>query len=152
MSLKLKIPPPVVGLICALMMWLISRAFTGFDFKSPLTTNLALGLLVIAVCIDIAALLSFRASKTTINPMTPEHSSELVVDGIYRFSRNPMYLGLAIILAAWGIYLGDFVGFLMLPAFVWYITVFQIIPEEEIIEDLFGCKYIEYKQKVKRWI
>ena len=152
MSLKLKIPPPVVGLVCALIMWLVNRVFTGLDFKLPLTIFIALGLSAIAVCIDISALLTFRASRTTINPMKPESTSELVEGGVYSFSRNPMYLGLAIILCAWGIYLGNLVSLLLLPVFIWYITIFQIIPEEEMMVNLFNEKYIKYKQRVRRWI
>ena len=152
MSLKLKIPPPIIGLICALLMWLISRVFTSLEFKFPLAIFTSMGLLAIALCIDILALLRFKASKTTINPMKPSSTSVMVEDGIYRFSRNPMYLGLAIILCAWGVYLGNFISLLLLPVFILYITAFQIIPEEQIMTNLFKEKYIQYKQKVRRWI
>lgn len=152
MSLKLKIPPPIVGLICALLMWIISSVSVSFDFILPGRTMIALCLLCLAVCLDVFALLKFRSNKTTINPMKPDESSDLVVSGIYKYTRNPMYLGLLIILCSWAVYLADFVSLLLLPVFVWYITTYQIIPEEQILENKFGMKYIQYKHNVRRWI
>lgn len=84
--------------------------------------------------------------------MKPDESSDLVVSGIYKYTRNPMYLGLLIILCSWAVYLADFVSLLLLPVFVWYITTYQIIPEEQILENKFGMKYIQYKHNVRRWI
>jgi len=152
MSLKLKIPPPVIGLVCALIMWLISRVFDSFDFDFPSRKLIALGLFCLALSIDFLALLKFKSLKTTINPIKPEDSSSLVDSGVYKYTRNPMYLGLLIILFSWGLYLGNFISMLLLPIFVWYITVFQIIAEEEILENIFNEKYNQYKQKVRRWI
>lgn len=152
MSLKLKIPPPVVGLVCALIMWLISRFLPGADFNFPLRNLISLSLLGLALCIDISALLKFKSLKTTINPMKPDDSSSLAAKGVYKYTRNPMYLGLLIILFSWGIYLGNYMSMLLLPIFVWYMTVFQIIPEEKALENKFNEKYYQYKQKVRRWI
>ncbi len=152
MSLKLKIPPPVVGLVCALIMWLASRFFTGFSFNLPYANFISPGLICLALFIDISALLNFKSLKTTINPMKPGESSSLAERGVYQYTRNPMYLGLLIILSSWGIFLGNYISVLVLPFFVWYITVFQIIPEEEILENKFKEKYMQYKHKVRRWI
>lgn len=152
MSLKLKIPPPVIGLVCALIMWLVSRIFSGLDFHLPSENIIVLSLVCLALCIDISALLKFRTLKTTINPMKPDGSSVVVDSGIYKYTRNPMYLGLLMILCSWCVFLGNYIAIFLLPVFVWYITVFQIIPEEEILENKFEEKYILYKQNVRRWI
>jgi protein-S-isoprenylcysteine O-methyltransferase Ste14 len=91
-------------------------------------------------------------SKTTPNPIKPENASTIVTKGMYRFSRNPMYLGLFFWLMAWAIYLSVLSPFLLLPAFVWVLTVQQIIPEEKILEEKFGDSYTNYKKQVGRWI
>ena len=152
MSLRLKIPPPVIGLACALLMWFISRYFINFDFNFAWRKLIALVIFCVALSIDFFALLKFKGSKTTINPMQPNNSSQLVDSGIYKYTRNPMYLGLLGILTAWGIYLGNVLSLGMLVVFVISITYLQIIPEEEILENKFKEKYIYYKQNVRRWI
>ena len=84
--------------------------------------------------------------------MSPEKSSALVCTGIYKYSRNPMYLGMALLLLAWAIYLASVWALLGVMAYVLYITRFQIIPEERVMEKLFGQEYLAYKAKVRRWL
>ncbi|MEO1475370.1 MAG: isoprenylcysteine carboxylmethyltransferase family protein, partial [Pseudomonadota bacterium] len=90
--------------------------------------------------------------RTTVNPLRPDKATHLVVTGLYRISRNPMYLGLAILLTGWGLYLGDAANLAVLAAFIGFITIFQIKPEEEILRSKFGDDYIDYCRRVRRWI
>ena len=152
MSLELKIPPPVVALCTATVMWAITKLLpiSGFDF--PGRTLVTILLLMVGLLIDILALIKFRQAQTTINPMQPQQSNQLVTSGVYKISRNPMYLGLLLVLISWGIYLGHFIALLMPVMFVLYITKFQIIPEEKIMQEKFGESFQDYKFVVRRWI
>jgi len=109
-------------------------------------------LIGMAAAIDIWALFSFRQVKTTIDPRYPHKSSSIVKSGIYRYTRNPMYLGLALILSALSVYLGAKFGFFIVAAFVLYMNEFQIKPEEDVLEKNFGEEYLAYKSKVRRWL
>ncbi len=102
--------------------------------------------------LKIAAALAFRARGTTVNPISPERSAALVVDGLYRVTRNPMYLGSALILAGWALHLGAWVAILTVPFFVLYMNRFQIGPEERALSALFGADYDAYRARVRRWI
>jgi protein-S-isoprenylcysteine O-methyltransferase Ste14 len=101
---------------------------------------------------DLMGLLEFRKHATTISPLSPNKSALVVSSGIYRITRNPMYLGLAIVLVGVTIAVGSPMGLLMVIVFVLYITRFQIKPEERILEAKFGEAFVDYKAKVKRWI
>ena len=95
---------------------------------------------------------SFRKAKTTMNPFKPDTSSALVSHGVYRFTRNPMYVGLLITLLGWAAFLWQPWALFFLPLFVLYITQFQIKPEERVLSSLFGTEYAEYMAKVRRWL
>ena len=106
----------------------------------------------IGIIIGIVALYAFRKAKTTVDPTNPERASKLVVVSIYKISRNPMYLGMLCILIGFAIRLGNFYTLPVVVLYVWYITTFQIKPEEEALKKLFGQEYINYCVKVRRWI
>lgn len=147
-----KIPPPVIGLTCAFIMWVIAfftpTVTLPITFKYFIVTILsALGLFF-----DFTALYYFRRAKTTINPLTPNKASVLVTEGIYRFSRNPMYIGLLLLLLSWAFFLQSILNLLILFLFTSLITHFQIKPEEAALEQAFGEKYINYKNSVRRWL
>ncbi len=112
----------------------------------------ALLLCVLALVLGLHSVLRFFKSNTTINPLTPESSSYLVLGGCYRYSRNPMYLALALMLAAACFYLGAVSSFLCLPAFAITLTYLQIIPEERALEAKFGESYLDYRSRVRRWL
>ena len=95
---------------------------------------------------------AFRKAGTTVNPLTPETSSTLVVSGIFRRTRNPMYLALLLVLIAWGIYLANLYALVITTGFILYMTCFQIKPEERALEKSFGAEFIDYKETVRRWI
>lgn len=89
---------------------------------------------------------------TTINPLSPRKSTALVTGGVYRFTRNPMYLGMACLLTAWAVWLAALLAFAGPVLFVLYITRFQIRPEERVLTELFGLPYTDYTQRVRRWL
>jgi len=147
-----KIPPPIVGLSCAALAWAISRATPGFDVVWSLKPVVVAILVALGAGIDLWALLAFRSARTTVNPLAPGRSSVVVTAGIYRVSRNPMYLGMALLLLAWCVYLGNPLALLSLVLFCAYITRFQIIPEERLLLAKFGAPYASYLREVRRWI
>lgn len=153
MTLKLLLPPPLVGLIFGLAMWLIDGFFPFTALLPELVRGWLSGaLLVLAVVIDLSAILAFHRAQTTVNPLSPHKASAIVESGPYRFSRNPMYLGMALILTAWGCWLGQPLNLLLILGFVGYLTRFQIKPEEAILGEKFGQPYQSYLGRVRRWI
>ena len=149
--LETKIPPPLVGLVFALFIWWLAPANSWF---LPESTRQVLGVILLLTGIGfvVGGGISFRRAKTTVNPLKPETASVLVTSGVYSYTRNPMYLGLAIILLAWTLYLGAPGGMVAVAGFVAYIQRFQIIPEERAMAQLFGEQFIIYCGKVRRWI
>ncbi len=95
---------------------------------------------------------AFRRVRTTVNPLHPERASSMVTSGIFRFTRNPMYVGIALVLLGFFLAFGALSAILGLPAFVGYITRFQILPEERILEAKFGSAYAAYRARVRRWL
>ena len=150
--LELKVPPLALVLLAGGSMWLIARAAPAFEFAFPARLICAVGAIVIGLAIAGVGIVSFRRAKTTVNPMKPESSSALVVTGIYRLTRNPMYLGFLWILLGWGIFLSNMLAFLVLPGFVLYMNRFQIEPEERALTRLFGQTFVTYSAHVRRWI
>lgn len=150
--LEHRVPPPVVGLVvAALMAWLAG----GPVWHVPGGVNgLSVALLVmVGLSFDLAGLMAFRASRTTVNPMRPERTSSLVTRGVYRVTRNPMYVGMAFLLLAWGLYLAHWPSLLLGPAaYVLYLNRFQIAPEERVLRELFGDEYRAYTTRVRRWL
>ncbi|OIO74571.1 MAG: isoprenylcysteine carboxyl methyltransferase [Zetaproteobacteria bacterium CG1_02_53_45] len=150
--LSLKIPPPLVALLCAVAIWGLSEIFPPHGIGVEIRRSIACILLGMAISIDLWALVSFKLAKTTIDPRYPHKTSAIVSSGIYRYTRNPMYLGLILTLSALSIWLGAKFGLFVVGGFIMYINTFQIIPEEEHLEKKFGDVYIRYKTKVRRWI
>ncbi len=147
-----KIPPPIIGVITGLAIWLLdnlapdlSVAFFGQTAVAVLVAGLGLAL-------DLTALGFFRRDGTTIDPRDPDKTSSLVVGGPYRISRNPMYLGLLLILLGWALFLGNPLGLVVLAAFVCFITIYQIKAEEAALRAKFGTDFEAYCKSVRRWI
>ncbi len=150
--MHLKVPPPVVLAVSALLILagsallpVLNIAFAG---QRTITLLLALAGLVPGAM----AVLAFFRMKTTVHPLEPEKATVLVTGGIYRASRNPMYLGLLCLLLAVAVYTGSLTALVIVPAFVWYLTEFQIKPEERALTGIFGDAYRAYRAKVRRWI
>lgn len=151
-TLELKIPPPVVALLVAIAMWLAASASSSLAFKLPARLAIALAVAALGVAISVAGTLSFWRAKTTVNPTRPDAASSLVVTGIYRLTRNPMYLGLLLVLAGWAIYLSNAVTFVGPLLFLLYINRFQIVPEERALAARFGLAFDDYRRRTRRWI
>ena len=148
--LELKVPPAIVGAVIAAGMWLVSYTLPAFAYTPLPVVTVGLGLAGFAI-IGVAVLW-FSMEHTTVNPMKPASASVLVTSGIYGHSRNPMYLGMFLILVAWALYLANVLALLFLPAFILYMNRFQIQPEERALTARFGREYLEYMSQVHRWI
>ncbi len=141
-----------MAIIFGLAIWGLSKLLPTYSSGSDFRLIAALMLLATAAVVDIRALLSFRKRKTTIDPRYPHKTSSIVTGGIYTRTRNPMYLGLVLILSAASIYFAARFGFFIIAAFILYMNAFQIKPEEEVLEKQFGEEYLSYKARVRRWI
>jgi protein-S-isoprenylcysteine O-methyltransferase Ste14 len=150
--LELKVPPVALVFLVAALMWLVSWAMPAFEFEFPSGDVLAVSVAVAGAIISGLGIVSFRQARTTVNPMKPDSASSLVVSGIYRLTRNPMYLGFLSVLFAWAIFLSNALAFVFLPVFVLYMNRFQIKPEEKALRTLFGPQFVMYAARVRRWL
>ena len=150
--MKLRIPPPVIWLLAALLMWTAHRWMPIAQLIESPWTRLALLPVAIGVGIIYDANVRFRRAQTTVNPLKPHMASSLVMEGIYGISRNPMYLGLTLLLIAWALWLGSLSPWIVVVLFPIIITGLQIIPEEHALAKLFGESYLDYRNRVARWI
>ncbi len=151
MNLALKVIPPVQLVICATMMFALDHFLPEYHFSFVFQLELIILLIAASTIIGALALFDFRKHKTTYHPHTPEKTSTVVNSGIYAYSRNPMYLALVLTLLALVIYLENISCFIIIPLFIWYITCFQITPEEETLNKLFPVEYDTYCKNVRRW-
>lgn len=150
-SLELKIPPLLLLLVFIGLGWVLRNpAYPQLGFTPENIVALiavTLGVLVIGF-----GVLGFHRQQTTVDPRFPEQTSTLVVIGIYKYSRNPMYLGFSLILIAWSLLLFSIYTAILVPIFIVYITQWQIKPEERLLEGKFKQDYVDYKASVRRWI
>lgn len=146
------VPPPVLALGAAAAMWVLAEqsGLPRFDF--PGHALLAAGVAAAGLAIDLVSVAAFIRARTTVNPLAPDRANTLVVSGLYRFSRNPMYLGMALILIGWAIWLAQPLTLLGAAVFAVLIEALQIRPEEAALEAKFGDAYRAYKKRVRRWI
>ena len=152
-ALENRIPPPLVTTLFGLLMWLAAHHLPGaLELKVEWRASIALLVLLAGVAICLAGVLSFRVARTTVNPLRPETASALVRSGIYRHTRNPMYLGFATGLLAWSVYLAWPPALLGVLGFVLYMNRFQIAPEERALTGLFGNDFVQYCRQVRRWL
>jgi len=150
--LELKIPPLLVLVIMAGAMLGVTYAAPALSFRMPGRTVVAVVLAALGVGSAIAGVVAFRHQHTTVNPLTPSASSAIVTGGVYRMSRNPMYLGFLLVLAGWFVWLANAGAALFLPAFAAYLTQYQIKPEERALLATFGSRYGQYMSRVRRWV
>ena len=151
-TLELKIPPPAVAILLSVAMWFVSRFGPSIDLPL-LARSVAFGVLAVAGgAIGLAGNVEFKRARTTPNPFEPQQASSLVTTGVYRFTRNPMYLGLLMVLLGWAAFLCSAASLLGPAAFVAYIARFQIGPEERVLSAKFGAAYSAYLARVRRWL
>lgn len=151
-GLERRVPPVAVVVIIGSLMGLATWITRPLNFTPPARELIAAGLAIAGALMSVSGVWSFRRVGTTVNPLTPASTTSLVRSGVYRFSRNPMYLGFLLMLLAWGIYLANAVALLFVPLFVAYMNRFQIEPEEQALKDLFGRDFVNYAARVRRWL
>lgn len=150
--MALKIPPVAQTLVAALLILLLAWALPSWRVEIAGRSLAAFLLGLVAAIVIGLAVSGFGAAKTTVDPRYPERATNLVTGGIYMVSRNPMYLGMALLLTAFAVYLGTPAGLVIVAAFILYMNAFQIRPEEAQLRAKFGEAYEAYCARVRRWI
>jgi protein-S-isoprenylcysteine O-methyltransferase Ste14 len=151
-ALETRIPPLALAIAIGGAMKLYAYACPLAIDTSPLLAVLGIGLAQLSAAIALVAFATFAHARTTINPLDPSRASSLVTYGIYRISRNPIYLSLLLLLIAYALRLASWLECLGPVLFVAYVTRFQIIPEEEILAQKFGAAFLAYKTRTRRWL
>ncbi|NBC05127.1 MAG: DUF1295 domain-containing protein [Bacteroidetes bacterium] len=150
--LECKIPPALQFVIVAALMWWISDSIPDLNYSSITLKWLGISLFSVGVFIGLLGVYEFWKQRTTVDPHKPEKVSSFVDTGVYRFTRNPMYLGLLIGLIGILFYFANPINILPVIGFVLYMNRFQIIPEERVMVNKFREDFSEYKESVRRWI
>ena len=149
-DIKTKFPPPLVALTFGFLINYTKNIFPKIEIKNEIIFGSFM--IISGLIIILSAIILFKKYQTTITPLNPSNATKLITDGIYKFSRNPMYLGLLFVLLGISIILNPTGGFFLIPLFILYLNLFQIIPEENAMVDLFKDEFLEYKKNVRRWI
>ncbi len=158
--MKPLIPPPVIGAATAFVLWGVDRLSSTvlslpesiFHVDFPGRLGAAFALIGLGLMIDLVSIAAFFQARTTVNPLAPSRAEKLVVTGFYLWSRNPMYLGMLMMLMGWALMLANPLGVAPLILFVIVITEWQIKPEERALEEKFGDDYRAYRDRVRRWV
>ena len=148
--LKNKIPPPIVTLVFAALIYFSSEWSPSIVFLGQ--NLISLFLMMLGFLVLLIAISAFIKLKTTINPLKPEAATSLITTGIFKLSRNPMYLGMLLLIISLWIKTGAVLGFILVAGFIAYLNYFQIFPEEQAMKGLFSDKYKTYCQQVRRWL
>jgi protein-S-isoprenylcysteine O-methyltransferase Ste14 len=152
-GLELRVPPLLVVVVVAFGMWLVARSFDPrLEIAAGLRAAVAASLLACGLALAVGGVMAFRRARTTVNPMQPGQATSMVTGGVYRFSRNPMYLGMLFVLAAWAAWLASVPALCVLPIFVLYLNRFQIVPEERVLAQRFAAEYASYARRTRRWL
>lgn len=149
--MKLKIPPVLQFLIFAVLMYGIAK-LSGTHFAFEFQNIAVLVFLILGTAIGLTAVVSFRKARTSVDPLNPSKASQLVTSGLYQFTRNPMYLAMLLVLIALFFRFGSYFNISILILYIWYITTFQIKPEEKVLSEIFSEDFTNYCKKVRRWI
>ncbi len=147
--MKTRIPPPVILLGFGIAMWWLAGHASAYVVSIPILVSAVIAAMGVAVA--AAGVLEFSRARTTVNPHRINDASALVMGGVYRWTRNPMYVGLLLVLVAWMLWLGAMSNLVILLLFVVAITELQIKPEEQALAKRFGDEYDAYCRRVRRW-
>lgn len=150
--LETRIPPPVVMVLLGVAAYGAASLLPSLSFKSPLRAPIGHLLLLAGLALNLIPKVAFKRAGTTVSPIRPETTTALVTTGIYRHTRNPMYLGHAVILLAFAFYLSNAVAFAAVPVFVIFISRFQIRPEEHYLSARFPHTYAQLCRQAPRWL
>lgn len=152
-ALKWKVPPLFAFILFAFFMYVgASIDNNWWLLHIPMKLVWVCLLMIVAGVLGITAVLEFSRHQTTLNPINVSKASQLVTTGVFAISRNPIYLGLSLLLLAWGVWLEDGISLCIALGFIPYINRFHIIVEEQALAEKFACQYLDYKAKVRRWI
>jgi len=150
--LELRIPPTIVAILVGVGMWILTRPGPAVDVPLAWRSALFAAFVLAGVAAAYTGGVAFRHARTTVSPLKPQDASTLVTGGIYRFTRNPMYVGMLLVVVGWATFLWSPLALLGPVVFVAYITRFQIIPEERVLRSKFGEAYSAYQARVRRWL
>ena len=151
-ALELRVPPVVVTLAFAGFMWLCAMLFPSLTLSMPGRVPIALTFVVTGAAVAIAGVVAFRRAATTVSPIRPDSASSLVTSGVYRLTRNPMYLGFLLVLIGWAVWLAHPLALLIALLFVAYMSRFQIDPEERALRAGFGDAFESHTRRTRRWL
>lgn len=151
-ALELKVPPPIVAVLCGTLMWWLVKYVPIPMGHTRVAIPVVAAFLLAGVALDLSAIFAFRRAQTTVNPLSPQFTATIVEAGPYRFTRNPMYLGMACFLFAFSAWLHNPLALVGVLLFMAYITRFQIVPEERILRQKFGAPFDAYCARVRRWL
>lgn len=151
-NLNLKIPPVAQGIIALMLIWVLDRHMPIFHIDIAFKEAVSMVIICMGGLVGVLAVAAFIQMRTTVDPRYPGKARRLVVIGVYKYSRNPMYLSIVLVLFGISIYLGAISSLLVPFLFVAYINQFQIVPEEQMLEQKFGKEYLKYAKHVRRWI
>ncbi|WP_306252385.1 isoprenylcysteine carboxylmethyltransferase family protein [Parvularcula sp. IMCC14364] len=150
--MMLKYPPVLQVFVSGLVAWGAARLLPALDIAIPLSREISVTLYIAGCAILAMSVGLFALAKTTVNPVEPNKATTLVTTGLYRVSRNPMYLAMLLIVTGWSIMQNNLAAFFSVVLFITTMTFFQIRPEEKAMQDLFGEDYKSYRQRVRRWL
>ena len=143
-----KIPPPIIALVMIAIIYLSSLIIEPITFGYQ--TVISILVIVIGLARAIPSFRLFAKHKRTISPFTSSETTAIVTNGMYRYSRNPMYLGLVLLTIAATIFFGTWLEVVIVVAFIILLNFLQVIPEEEALLDIFGEENVECQKKVSR--
>jgi len=146
------VPPPVIAVMIGVLMWWAQSFVPVVEVPAAPRIAVATAIALVALVFDLAGLYAFRRARTSINPLHPARASALVVTGIYRVTRNPMYVGLLLLLVAWAVYLSSLWLLAGPLVFILYMNRFQIGVEERVLFERFPEEYAAYCSRVRRWL
>ena len=150
LSRLIKLPVMLV-FILALLMYVVDATGAGVSIAFAYQGVISVTVFLFGLGIIALGGYTFRKANTTLNPRNPEKTTRLVTAGLYRYSRNPMYIGFLLWLLAGVIYFGNAFNLVLLPIFVVLVNRLFIRPEEAALAKLFGDKFVRYREKVRRW-
>lgn len=150
--LELRVPPLAVMVACAAAQFGVAKALPSLLWPARGLRVLAVVIALVGLAVCVLGVLEFRRSATTVDPTRPANASSVVASGIFRYSRNPMYLGFAVLLIAWSAWLQNVASLAVAVLFVAYLTRFQVLPEERVLAERFGSEYVRYRERVPRWL
>lgn len=147
-----RVPPVIWWAWGALVVLFVDISF-GDQLAESWGPVVGILLLLVGVGFALGAISGFREAQTTFDPHHIDNTTTLVTEGVYKFSRNPMYLGLAFLLFGWGLWRGSILSAVLgTLVFVLLVTRMQIIPEERVLAEKFGDEFDEFTGHTRRWL